>query len=221
MDFINNFLDLDFEGMKYRFFIPKSETKKLILHMHGSAGRGNDNIKNLNYMDAAGFHTVIDKNLAFILAPQVQENKKFFDIEWKNCIYNQNEIIFDGFIKKTYDLLLKIIKEYDIKEVYIEGYSMGGYATYELSTRYPNLFKGIIGICGGVPKDKIKNIKNSKIVIVHGEDDHVVPKEGSLYAYETLKKEGANVTLHLLKNTQHNSWDHIYQDKDFIKDFIK
>ena len=98
---------------------------------------------------------------------------------------------------------------------------MGGYATYELSTRYPNLFKGIIGICGGVPKDTIKNIKNSKIVIVHGEDDHVVPKEGSLYAYETLKKEDANVTLHLLKNTQHNSWDYIYQDKDFIKDFIK
>ena len=79
MDFVNNFLDLDFEGMKYRFFIPKSETKKLILHMHGSAGRGNDNIKNLNYMDAAGFHTVIDKNLAFILVPQVQENKKFFE----------------------------------------------------------------------------------------------------------------------------------------------
>ena len=86
MDFVNNFLDLDFEGMKYRFFIPKSETKKLILHMHGSAGRGNDNIKNLNYMDAAGFHTVIDKNLAFIKNSSISNGKIAFIIKMKSSL---------------------------------------------------------------------------------------------------------------------------------------
>ncbi len=220
MNFLKNFLDLEFDNMKYRLFIPKSNSKKLILHLHGSAGRGNDNIKNLNYMDAPAFHTIINENLAYILVPQVPENQKFFEIEWKNCIYDQTNIKFQGYIKKTYELLIKIKQQFNINEIYIEGYSMGGYTTYELSSRFPSLFDGILGICGGIPKDKILNIKDKKVIIVHGNDDYVVPKDGSIYAYEALKKEGANVELHLLENTQHNSWDYVYQNKTFIKNFI-
>ena len=31
MNFLKNFLDLEFDNMKYRLFIPKSNSKKLIL----------------------------------------------------------------------------------------------------------------------------------------------------------------------------------------------
>ena len=103
--FIDNFLDLSFQDMRYRLFIPSVNCDTLILHLHGSGGRGNNNVKNLNYMDQAGHHTIINENLAYILAPQVTENNKFFDITWDQCIYDQDKIKFDSYIKSTYKLL--------------------------------------------------------------------------------------------------------------------
>ena len=82
MDFINNFLDLDFEGMKYRFFIPKSETKKLILHMHGSAGRGNDNIK--NFVEQAVERTSQIKGIVSSGTKMIATKPTFIDVKPKN-----------------------------------------------------------------------------------------------------------------------------------------
>ena len=219
--FIDNFLDLSFQDMRYRLFIPSVNCDTLILHLHGSGGRGNNNVKNLNYMDQAGYHTIINENLAYILAPQVTENNKFFDITWDQCIYDQDKIKFDSYIKSTYELLKDTIYKYKIKKVFIEGYSMGGFTTAELSTRHHELFDGVLVICGGFPVSKLEKIKNKKVIIVHGDSDPVVPNNGSIEAYKVLKSLGCNVELHIVENCQHDSWNYVYSNPTMLKEFIK
>ncbi len=219
--FIDNFLDLSFQDMRYRLFIPSVNCDTLILHLHGSGGRGNNNVKNLNYMNQAGYHTIINENLAYILAPQVTENNKFFDITWDQCIYDQDKIKFDSYIKSTYELLKDTIYKYKIKKVFIEGYSMGGFTTAELSTRHHELFDGVLVICGGFPVSKLEKIKNKKVIIVHGDSDPVVPNNGSIEAYKVLKSLGCNVELHIVENCQHDSWNYVYSNPTMLKEFIK
>lgn len=219
--FIDNFLDLEYKKMKYRLYIPLNKCDTLILHLHGSGGRGNDNIKNLNYMNQAAYHTIINEKLAYILVPQVPEEHKFFNITWDQVVYDQNQIKFEGYIKLTFELLQETIKKYKINNVYIEGYSMGGFTTLELATRHPELFKGVLSICGGVPLSKIHKLKDKKVIIVHGDSDHVVEKSGSIKAYQELKKQNTNIRLYIINNCQHNSWDFVYSNPQFLKNFIK
>lgn len=219
--FIDKFLDLNYKGMRYRLFTPKSHCDTLILHLHGSGGRGSDNVKNLNYMNQKAYQTILNEDLSFVLAPQVPDEHKFFEITWDQVIYDQSKTKFEGYIKLTYDLLLETVKKYNIKRVFIEGYSMGGFTTLELSTRYPNLFDGILSICGGVPLNNIESIKDKKIILVHGSDDHVVNKLGSIEAYKKLKQLHSNVELYIINNCKHDSWNFVYGNEYFLKNFIK
>ena len=98
---------------------------------------------------------------------------------------------------------------------------MGGYGTAELSTRHPELFDGVLVICGGFPISKLEKIANKKIIIVHGDNDNVVPNNGSLEAYKVLKLLNANVNLHIVENCQHDSWNYVYSNSTMLKEFIK
>lgn len=220
-NFINQFKDLSYKYMRYRIFVPKNECDTLILHLHGSGGRGNDNIKNLEHINQAGFHTLINENLAYILVPQVPETHRFFDILWTQTIYNQDSVKIGEYLNLTYELLLETIKTYNIKHVIVEGFSMGGYAAIEIATRFPDFFEGVFVICGGFPISKLEKVKNKKIAIVHGDSDPIVPKNGSIKAYETLKNLDANVKLTIVENCAHNAWDYIYSDPLILKKFIK
>lgn len=220
-NFIDNFLDLNYKGMSYRLFVPNKKTDTILLHLHGSAGRGNDNIKNLNYVDQKAFHTIMEENSCYILAPQVEENHKFFNITWDQVIYDQDKIEFTGYIKLTLELLNKTIEEFNLKRCFIEGYSMGGFTTLELATRYPEIFDGILAICPGVPLSKITKLKDKKVILVHGSDDHVVNNLGSFKAYDELTKLGGNVRFYIVNNCRHDSWNFVYNNPNFLKNFIK
>ena len=98
---------------------------------------------------------------------------------------------------------------------------MGGYGTAELSTRHPELFDGVLVICGGFPVSKLEKIKNKKVIIVHGDSDPVVPNNGSLEAYKILKSLDCNVELHIVENCQHDSWHYVYSNPTMLKEFIK
>lgn len=219
--FIDNFQDLKYKYMRYRFFKPKKECDTLILHLHGSGGRGNDNIKNLEHINQVGFHTLINEELAYILVPQIPEPHRFFDILWTQTIYDQDSVSFGEYLSLTHELLLETIKKYNIKHVFVEGFSMGGYATIDIATRFPELFDGIFVICGGFPISKLEKIKNKKVIIVHGDSDPVVPNNGSIEAYKILKSLDCNVELHIVENCQHDSWNYVYSNPTMLKEFIK
>ena len=88
---------------------------------------------------------------------------------------------------------------------------MGGYATWEMLARYPEVFAAAIPVCGsGIPSmaDKLVNIP---IWAFHGLEDGTVPPKGTQDMEEAIKNAGGK----LMKATYfpgvgHNSWPNAY-----------
>lgn len=63
----------------------------------------------------------------------------------------------------------------DEMRVYIRGYSLGGFGTYEIITQYPELFAAAVVCAGGTSKSKVPFWAGKvNFWIFHGTDDDVV-----------------------------------------------
>jgi len=51
----------------------------------------------------------------------------------------------------TMNLIEEILKKYPVnqKKIYVTGLSMGGFATWDIISRFPGKFAAAIPICGG------------------------------------------------------------------------
>ncbi|UII80086.1 prolyl oligopeptidase family serine peptidase [Flagellimonas sp. CMM7] len=88
------------------------------------------------------------------------------------------------------NLLDDIVKEYAVDEdrIYLTGYSMGGYGTWEWVFQNPEKFAAISPIAGCADQSDLKRIwrvRNIPTWIIHGEKDAVVDKACN---YETMKQ---------------------------------
>ena len=128
----------------------------------------------------------------------------------------------------------------DPKKTYLTGLSMGGYATWDLVTRYPGKFAAVVPICGGIvlppglvkdvpslekfdhpddPKtyaEVAKKIGKTPVWIFHGGADDTVPVKNSRKVNEALKAAGADVRYTEYPGVGHNSWDKAYAEPELM-----
>ena len=111
-------------------------------------------------------------------------------------------------------ILLKIIKNYrvDKTRVYITGLSMGGYGTWALAARRPDLFAAAVPICGGGDPATVNVLKNLPIWVFHGGLDEVALSEESEKMVRALEKEGGKVRYTLYPEAYHDSWTETYDN---------
>lgn len=94
---------------------------------------------------------------------------------------------------------------YNIKNVYLSGFSQGAAYTYLTGIKYSELFKGIIAL-GGVllsldedysvmTEEQLHKGKDLKVFIGHGTQDKVINIEQGRSAKRKLNKAGYNVTF--------------------------
>jgi poly(3-hydroxybutyrate) depolymerase len=83
----------------------------------------------------------------------------------------------------------------DDRRIYIGGFSMGGCGTWDILSRYPDLFAAAFPIAGppGDRKALAPVIKHIPIWIVHGGKDRVAPVESSRNIAGALKEAGSPV----------------------------
>jgi predicted esterase len=88
-----------------------------------------------------------------------------------------------------------------VGDVYLLGFSQGVGIAYDVATRHPELFKGVIALAGilpgeeFVPADRLAAGKSLRILIGHGRQDPAVKPESSRQARERLAGLGYDVTL--------------------------
>ncbi|MCF0233414.1 MAG: prolyl oligopeptidase family serine peptidase [Thermoguttaceae bacterium] len=116
-------------------------------------------------------------------------------------------------------LLDKIFAEYPIdrSRVYVTGVSMGGFGTWAMLARYPELFAAGIPICGWYPVDAAPKM-TMPIWAFHGEDDPAVPCDASrnlLKALEDSGNEDARLTTY--PGVGHDSWTRTYDNPEIYK----
>ena len=194
--------------LNYLLYLPSdySDSKKaypLVLFLHGAGERGED----INLVEIHGIPKLINmgKELPFItIAPQCP-----FDRWWSDSI----------FVKALISLIEKTKAQYNVDDsrIYATGLSMGGYGTLAIAIERPDLFSGIIPICGGGDLKKIGRLKDMPVWFFHGDADTVVPVENSTKIYDILKPINDNVKITIYEDVGHDSWTQTYDNNDIYE----
>lgn len=91
--------------------------------------------------------------------------------------------------------VLDLIKEaqtlvsIDTNRIYLMGHSMGGWGTWWLGLRHPDIFAAICPMAGMAPLDLIENAKYLAPMVIHDSTDNIVPVENSRNAVRELEKK--------------------------------
>ena len=219
------------DTLPYRLLLPENyDAKKkypLVIFLHGSGERGNDNQKQLVHGATLFLRDSIRKKYPTIVVfPQCSENSY-----WSNVnIVTDAQTGSRAFNYQTdkeptvaMGLLLKLVddlqRKYSIqkKKIYVSGLSMGGMGAFELVRRKPNLFAAAMPICGGANIATASKLTKTNWWIFHGEKDDVVNPQYSKDMAAAISKEGGNAKLTIYPNANHNSWDSAFAEPNFMQ----
>lgn len=179
-----------------------SEGYPLLLFLHGSGERGT----NLELVEKQGPPKVArDMDLPFIIvSPQCPEGT-WWDVDDLKVLVDE--------IVAAYPI--------DPSRLYITGLSMGGYGTWEMLMKYPNLFAAAIPVCGGGYAARARLIRDIPIWAFHGQKDEVVPIDNSQRIVDALKKLDADITFTIYPEAGHDAWTETYQNPDIYTWLLK
>ena len=117
----------------------------------------------------------------------------------------------------------KLFTKITSKNLYVIGFSQGGLVCLDFVLFLNKSLGGVFSIAGFLrqPKAKIERFHPSQqktpILISHGRNDDQVPARASENAYQLLKKQGANVELHLYNGKHKIGVESIRKIKDIIQ----
>ena len=117
----------------------------------------------------------------------------------------------------------ELFNKYTSKNVYVLGFSQGGLVCLDFVLFLDQPLGGVFPICGFLRQPKVEidrfhpSQKNTPILIGHGKDDDKVPVKASKNAYRLLKKQKANVELHLYNGKHKIGMDYMKKVKEIIQ----
>ncbi|MHC4982646.1 MAG: carboxylesterase family protein [Planctomycetota bacterium] len=200
--------------MPYRFFAPKiredGKTYPLVVYLHGSAGRGSDNTKQVTGGNTWGSRIwLLPENQkafpCFVVAPQSSS---------EGAAWTKEKLA----VLKT--LLDQIVKEFSIDKsrIYVTGQSMGGSGAWFALTTYPEFFAAGVPICGGGNADMARVIAEHDIGVwaFHGARDSVAPESESREMIEAIRKAGGNPRYTVYPDEGHASWMGAYTESQLL-----
>lgn len=212
------------EHLFYRQYQPEVEEGKkypLLVFLHGYGERGNDNKKQLKHAadDIIKYMESHDQPAFFIL-PQCPSDMRW--VRYVRPITNPPHRM-DRYPTLPLQMVEKLIESkieelpIDPRRVYVAGLSMGGFGTWELLSRRPDLFAAGIPICGGGDPAKAEQFKSVPVWAFHGGVDGVVVPAYSTMMIEALKKAGAREAKYTeYPGVGHNSWTATCQNEEVL-----
>ncbi len=211
------------QKLLYRLYSPKNlkenEKVPLIIFLHGSGQRGDDNLKQTTHgFNSLAQYSQENNQPCFIIAPQCPLNMKWVEAtEWtKNSFKTAEKPSLP--IKLTLELIEQKIKDsqIDSNRIYITGLSLGGYGTWDAIARKPELFAAAIPICGGADLSMAKKLAHLPIWAIHGSDDKVISVEQTRAMINALKEAGGKPNYTERAGEGHNVWTVSYNDKKLL-----
>jgi predicted peptidase len=200
-------------SLPYRLFIPDAKAREqplpAILYLHGSGGAGTDNVEQISGGNRNGTHAWTTRKVqaqfpSFVVAPQVPPG-----IEWHT---NGKDVSPPGAL--VLELLTKLSQEFaiDADRVYLVGQSMGGYGTWDLITKRPELFAGAVPLCGGGNPQQVGAARPVPVWAFHGARDEVVPVERSREMVRALRAAGGKATYTEYSDIGHDVWTRAFSE---------
>ncbi len=178
---------------KYLLYLPdqykenKDKPWPLIIYLHGKSACGNNLAKVRRY----GLPFYLDRDMkveAVVAAPQCPMGKNWVTDNWF--------ITFLDDIKKKYSI--------DENRIYLTGMSLGGFGTFSLTIKYPDIFAAVSPFCGGGQPQTVAPMKDVPTWVFHGDRDEQVPLRRSQEMVDAIKKCGGNPKFTILKGMPHD-----------------
>lgn len=199
-------LTLGEHGPEYRYalFIPHRYEEEpegkwpMILFLHGSGECGQDGIRQTTVgmpVHVARRHRTFP---FIVLMPQAHDR-------W-----------FDGADEQAvWKMLAHAMETYrvDPDRIYITGLSMGGFATWDLISKRPDVFAAAVPVCGAGDPRYVVNATKMPIWAFHGAQDAAVPVAGSREAVAALRRAGGEPDYTEYPDGDHFIWDQVYQGR--------
>lgn len=186
----------------------------LVVFLHGAGERGDNNkaqlvhgVKNFASDEAR------KKYPCFLIAPQCPSRGFWSNINFRARPPKMGkEPAPPG--KMVLGLIAEMRKEFKIDEnrIYITGLSMGGFGSWDLMCRHPELFAAGIPICGGGDPEAAGKIAKVPVWAFHGDRDTAVPVALTRDMVAAMKKAGGSPKYTEYKGVGHDSWTRTYAD---------
>ncbi|MDF2885137.1 MAG: prolyl oligopeptidase family serine peptidase [Clostridiaceae bacterium] len=196
--------------LNYLVYLPQSystsEKWPLILSLHGSGERGN----NIDDVKKWGIHKILKENDNFpfvVVSPQCPAGE-----------------IWEMQFNILKDLLNEMENNYNIDDerIYLTGYSMGAYGTWNFAILYPERFTAIVPISGGaISPKKALCLKNLPIWVAHGDNDTAVQFEESKRIVDCLKAHNSNIIFRVYKGAGHEVCTTAYEEPELFQWLLK
>jgi predicted peptidase len=190
------------KGLNYQIYgNPKWDGKQrypLLIWLHGAGQSGNDNESQASGSPKPFYSAAaLEKHPCFVLMPQCPDRA----IGWKDSVA-------DNLIALIDDLANNLPIDRD--RIYLTGSSMGGFGTFGIITKWPDVFACAVPLCGGGDLSKVELIKRVPIWIFHGDMDQSVTVENSRKMFAALQAVKGNVQYTELPGAGHLITTEVY-----------
>jgi predicted peptidase len=224
--FLERKVTIDGRTYRYRVWLPPHYTKlrrwPVILFLHGSAERGDDNLRQLTIGLPALLARDPSLYRAIVVVPQCTLGH-----EWYGEMETQALAALDASVKEFRG---------DRKRVYLTGISMGGAGVWFFA-RHRSRWAAVVPVCGEVvrqaddpfpidPPPEIAKLLHTSdpydalataigptpVWMFHGADDTVIPPDQSRRMYIALRAHHGNARYTEYAGVGHDVWDRAYGD---------
>jgi predicted esterase len=184
----------------------------LVIFLHGSGERGLQNHEQMrNGVHAFCEEWVREKYPHYLLVPQCPPEQRWGGTskDWQS-LYQPEPTVPGRMVLELVEKMLREHPDIDPKRVYITGLSMGGFGTFDLLMRRPDLFAAGMPVCGGGDPLYAEKIKDIPLWVLHGGLDDVVLPRCSRRIVEALEKVGGKVKYTEYSTMYHDVWNVVY-----------
>ena len=226
-DFKQHFSYEMFEGtdatLPYRLYVPfnydPQKTYPILLNLHGAGLRGNDNERPLGFIDEAMKNPNLNADECIIFFPQCPADEKWVDTSWSLGSYSLDNTPESNEMKAVMELLGLLRQRYSVdeKRIYVMGFSMGGFGTWNALMNHPDVFAAGVAMCGAGDPTKAEILKDIPIWAIHGALDLSVPVQGSrdmAAALEAVNAPDFHYTE--IPTAEHDVWNYTYDSEEIM-----
>lgn len=191
----------------------------LVLVLHGSGERGNDNSAPLDngVAELLGSNTATSTFPCFAVVPQCPAEYRWVEVNW-----DTERVVLPPSpslpLSATVELLASLLHRHPIDphRLYLIGLSMGGFGVWDLLSRWPERFAAAIPICGGADDNAIAIAHAVPVWAFHGEGDPIVSVQHSRRAVAALQAAGGTPHYTEYPHVGHDAWTHAFAEPNLL-----
>jgi predicted peptidase len=174
--------------VQYLIYLPREYSSRqrwpLLLFLHGSGSRGDD--LNLVLKGDPATRAVCSKGLPMlVVSPQCRAQTTW-----------DSQPLLDH-LQERFAI--------DPDRIYVGGYSMGGFGTWDVATIAPKRFAAIVPVAGGGDASQATRLVKLPVWAFHGAEDRTVPIEGNRQMIEAIQAAGGDARLTVYEDRGHDT----------------